>query len=323
MLPAVAAGLSPRVRGNLQCDGLGPERAGSIPAGAGEPFSSGVSSRLTRVYPRGCGGTGRDSPPLSTIWGLSPRVRGNPTSPIWGIRCAGSIPAGAGEPNSWMCCAQTSGVYPRGCGGTLARRVGLPRREGLSPRVRGNRGAGPARPEARGSIPAGAGEPGASPAPEVRRRVYPRGCGGTHDGRPAVPAASGLSPRVRGNRGQLGRIGEDQGSIPAGAGEPRHHAPRERRRGVYPRGCGGTGASWAASARRRGLSPRVRGNPPRPSGGAPPAPVYPRGCGGTPAPAARPRRLRGLSPRVRGNPCVRTPAPPGHRSIPAGAGEPT
>ena len=93
---------------------------------------------------------------------------------------------------------------------------------------------------------------------------------------------------------------------------------------------------------RKGLSPRVRGNPftssatsPRsgsiPAGAGEPTArperpgrswVYPRGCGGTLQNEHVSGASRGLSPRVRGNhaPTGGDPNPPG--SIPAGAGEP-
>ena len=96
------------------------------------------------------------------------------------------------------------------------------------------------------------------------------------------------------------------------------------------------------SSRGGGLSPRVRGNPPRPScsrpgirsipacAGEPRAratnashdEVYPRVCGGTQPDGSVAQSLRGLSPRVRGNltsSCWRTRS---RRSIPACAGEP-
>ena len=50
-------GLSPRVRGNqnVSCEAVAAD--GSIPAGAGEPTGPTNSTPLSRVYPRGCGGT--------------------------------------------------------------------------------------------------------------------------------------------------------------------------------------------------------------------------------------------------------------------------
>ena len=154
-------GLSPRVRGNPQrlakaiIDGLSPRvrgnparmpacRAhGSIPARAGEPAVR---------------------PPSQT--GSSPRVRsiparaGEPAVALSGaVIDVGSIPARAGEPP--VCprrfsYSPASRVYPRACGGTHKRQG---RRQGLSPRVRGNRPQSGTRVAPTGSIPARAGEP--------------------------------------------------------------------------------------------------------------------------------------------------------------------
>ena len=71
----------------------------------------------------------------------------------------GSIPACAGEPPvtaAILCCWR---VYPRVCGGTSRLMPSEVPRQGLSPRVRGNRVIdGTAKCE-NGSIPACAGEP--------------------------------------------------------------------------------------------------------------------------------------------------------------------
>ena len=153
---------------------------------------------------------------------------------------------------------------------------------------------------------------------------------------------SGLSPRVRGNRGHGAERSQPVGSIPACAGEPYEARLTINQIGVYPRVCGGTLAQAEAAVRDVGLSPRVRGNPGlgaiyRPVRGSIPAcagepprrrrwrsssRVYPRVCGGTIPSLPVPSTWTGLSPRVRGN------RRPGHLhprqrgSIPACAGEP-
>ena len=96
----VIDGLSPRVRGN-PCDRRLPrpsdrsipacagergraenERltAGSIPACAGEPLYRNPDLVRSRVYPRVCGGTSRECGFGGGVGGLSPRVRGEPTT---------------------------------------------------------------------------------------------------------------------------------------------------------------------------------------------------------------------------------------------------
>ena len=53
------------------------------------------------------------------MWlGLSPRVRGNRSRTRLGRTSGGSIPAGAGEPETDLTDELLAMVYPRGCGGT-------------------------------------------------------------------------------------------------------------------------------------------------------------------------------------------------------------
>ena len=139
---AAFAGLSPRVRGNRVGAPQSLQGCGSIPACAGEPLARWANSSPWAVYPRVCGGTrGRVSQTPATR-GLSPRVRGNPAGALDHILRGGSIPACAGEPSSWRPHSWCPTVYPRVCGGTAAAAFRDDAREGLSPRVRGNRRIG-------------------------------------------------------------------------------------------------------------------------------------------------------------------------------------
>ena len=140
----------------------------------------------SRVYPRGCGGTGQSAGSGLSENGLSPRVRGNQDGPAI---------QDAPQPNS--------AVYPRGCGGTVYSIDKPESMSGLSPRVRGNReirvhAAGETR-----SIPAGAGEPELLDLPRAPTEVYPRGCGGTQARQFLLSPHGGLSPRVRGNQSSV------------------------------------------------------------------------------------------------------------------------
>ena len=172
------------------------------------------------------------------------------------------------------------------------------------------------------SIPACAGEPTAIYARTVVSKVYPRVCGGTVQRLDRKARKAGLSPRVRGNRGQARQSEGVARSIPACAGEPPAPAYPPPVSRVYPRVCGGTGCRFRKYLPYQGLSPRVRGNlskspatcrVPRsiPACAGEPAPatpanlvggVYPRVCGGTPPPECPSCGRIGLSPRVRGNP---------------------
>ena len=139
-LVTASRGLSPRVRGNP----LRPHRPQhgrrSIPACAGEPRRGFGRCVPARVYPRVCGGTERIErhPPITD--GLSPRVRGNPCNSSAKFPFIGSIPACAGEPTCYDGTDAIGGVYPRVCGGTDDSDGDRDSSNGLSPRVRGNRG---------------------------------------------------------------------------------------------------------------------------------------------------------------------------------------
>ena len=192
------------------------------------------------------------------------------------------------------------------------------------------------------SIPACAGEPVVGGLIAGLVGVYPRVCGGTSCVVWWVRRLGGLSPRVRGNQPTPASAPKTMWSIPACAGEPSPDPHRETPQTVYPRVCGGTQIGIPRVHTRRGLSPRVRGNPQAafhirneqrsiPACAGEPTGelkfqqqrrVYPRVCGGTRMATLSLVRCVGLSPRVRGN-----PSHPGCRhsagwSIPACAGEP-
>ena len=136
------------------------------------------------------------------------------------------------------------------CGGTKIPKAVGRIKQGLSPRVRGNRSIGKACMMALRSIPACAGEPAWLMNMNDYREVYPRVCGGTSSPKKDGSGSDGLSPRVRGNHGQGQQGQQDDGSIPACAGEPGRAAPAPRWPRVYPRVCGGTG--WNSSLLQKG-----------------------------------------------------------------------
>ena len=233
-------GLSPRVRGNQQQSRSLAPQTRSIPACAGEPKLVDMRCGLKRVYPRVCGGTWQCGLLRSRIQGLSPRVRGNPARLRRRTHRQRSIPACAGEPFIRALITPNERVYPRVCGGTAPLLDPWLFLWGLSPRVRGN----PTRLHRVhnwwGSIPACAGEPGRRWSARCPGWVYPRVCGGTHNGPGRYGARQGLSPRVRGNPAPARPPIPGRRSIPACAGEPVPFSPAFSARSVYPRVCGGT-----------------------------------------------------------------------------------
>ena len=192
-------GLSPRVRGNRKESLSLSLSDGSIPACAGEPLYRQFPRRRRWVYPRVCGGTLVSRLKSAGPWGLSPRVRGNPAASTNRSSIEGSIPACAGEPCYFCHFSALLRVYPRVCGGTHPRWSPILTKQGLSPRVRGNRFTACNGHQCSGSIPACAGEPSVVRSLIAWSKVYPRVCGGTPTSIWLAETASGLSPRVRGN----------------------------------------------------------------------------------------------------------------------------
>ena len=212
-------GLSPRVRGKPPVRlRLGFVR-GSIPACAGEARHFGLVHWGLEVYPRVCGGSATGNPAYPNNAGLSPRVRGKRLAPTEMACPTGSIPACAGEAPRDCLHSYYKPVYPRVCGGSGDRPGASPEAKGLSPRVRG-------KPPLRGglrcrarSIPACAGEAITIRGLTSQCRVYPRVCGGSGGHLPRRLPGLGLSPRVRGKRGNTMTETQKQRSIPACAGE--------------------------------------------------------------------------------------------------------
>ena len=233
-------GLSPPVRGNPFTDAERKEWERSIPACAG-----GTIAR------RGRRGVRR---------GLSPPVRGNRQHQATVRADGGSIPACAGEPIEIQPPQDKPEVYPRLCGGTPPVRYAACLSRGLSPPVRGNRRQQPVERGCVGSIPACAGEPSAGCGGGLFDWVYPRLCGGTSASGVPRTGSGGLSPPVRGNRRAALSHAIRLRSIPACAGEPVQDRRGRLSNPVYPRLCGGTGRSAAATIIKGGLSPPVRGN---------------------------------------------------------------
>ena len=295
---------------------------GSIPACAGETQHPGRVECRGGVYPRVCGGN--DIVPGSSIVrkGLSPRVRGKPSTRAALNAGVGSIPACAGETSSTDSDFAAAEVYPRVCGGNGSQNFVTAAADGLSPRVRGKR-AGTGLPAAsKRSIPACAGETYQFVTAGQVNGVYPRVCGGNQHEATALVTTDGLSPRVRGKPAyRLYHAGPIR-SIPACAGETRQISPPNPTKEVYPRVCGGNMLAKVWREADGGLSPRVRGKPDttdicRIAAGSIPAcagetarlhseilcaEVYPRVCGGNAYRSPDSQATKGLSPRVRGKP---------------------
>ena len=147
---------------------------------------------------------------------------------------------------------------------------------------------------------------------------------------------------MRGNHLGQALLSGRGGSIPTHAGKPEPIRNDQDRKKVYPHACGETLRSRCLRTARKGLSPRMRGNPLRhcskqiiprsipthagkPLGhnDAPPERwVYPHACGETTPAGLKSAWTQGLSPRMRGNRSMPAAAARSRRSIPTHAGKP-
>ena len=176
-------GWCPRLRGNPHVGPVDVKTARSIPASAGKPAGGGMVGTVHQVYPRVCGETFTRLVCWNAFYGLSPRLRGNP-SPHASRTAAPrrSIPASAGKPLMFQ---------------SRPMRVA-----GLSPRLRGNRTA---------CYPV-----------YVYPRVCGETPGLTrwHPRRGSIPASAGKPETTRIEGGPYENCLGAQRSIPASAGKP-------------------------------------------------------------------------------------------------------
>ena len=133
---------------------------------------------------------------------------------------------------------------------------------------------------------------------------------------------AGLSPRVRGNHVAKVEADPQIRSIPACTGEPSAPARWPIQHRVYPRVYGGTAQRPGCHDYKKGLSPRVRGNPdPRPDGHRKERSIP--ACTGEPPRTISTCPMPTVYPRVYGgNPSEKAVASGCVRSIPACTGEP-
>ena len=213
-------GLSPRMRGYLTLSARSLTFGRSIPADAGLPLRSHERGAQPTVYPRGCGATSAVSRTVSSVRGLSPRMRGYLRVLLRWSAGWRSIPADAGLPCGFESHPWPHMVYPRGCGATLPAQYQASGRSGLSPRMRGYPRKIRVEKRLVRSIPADAGLPASHYSAGADKGVYPRGCGATPP--PDGPAWNvvGLSPRMRGYLYNDDVRDTDSRSIPADAGLP-------------------------------------------------------------------------------------------------------
>ena len=154
-------------------------------------------------------------------------------------RLRGIIPACAGNTGGFTWRVYLEGDHPRVCGEHDTRGIRRLHNSGSSPRVRGTRCA-PSKPvHLTGIIPACAGNTYPAWCHLRIMRDHPRVCGEHKPRRRQPTARPGSSPRVRGTRALAEVAVDEQGIIPACAGN--------------------TTIQQTSAVRHRGSSPRVRG----------------------------------------------------------------
>ena len=117
----ITNGLFPRVRGSLSRRRSPTVLWRSIPTCAGQPRWYGLMRSTGTVYPHVCGAAPCVPETLSTITGLSPRVRGSPSLTANQGTVDRSIPTCAGQPSTSIDPASIWGVYPHVCGAAHSR----------------------------------------------------------------------------------------------------------------------------------------------------------------------------------------------------------
>ena len=219
------------------------------------------------VHPRACGEhIGWWYNPL-TCAGSSPRLRGTLASTVIPAGPHRFIPAPAGNTGYGLRYLLRAAVHPRACGEHARdsypsivssgssprlgehgpRGVAVMIVSGSSPRLRGTPPVAELRMGLLRFIPAPAGNTSTCAVWACAIAVHPRACGEHACWTPAVPLASGSSPRLRGTPPARTRFFWGSRFIPAPAGNTPPRGGGGRCAAVHPRACGEhttTGRRW-------------------------------------------------------------------------------
>ena len=257
--PAQAGGSPPHARGTRYTRHPDPNRAGLIPACAGNTERMNTSQASTRAHPRM-----RGEHPTPTICvfvdkGSSPHARGTPSS-IFTSPCGmGLTPACAGNTCAAELLHAALGAHPRMRGEHGKQESTTSRTTGSSPHARGTPFEESGLPVGGRLIPACAGN-----TLHVRgcgrvRRAHPR-MRGEHVSKPfTVRLEQGSSPHARGTLPEPVDLLLRQRLIPACAGNTFSKTPRNAARGAHPRMRGEHVVQQKIVAAGSGSSPHARG----------------------------------------------------------------
>ena len=254
-------GSSPRGRGKQAEPLLVQVFNGLIPAWAGKTSWTTSVFISPEAHPRVGGENEIDSLLGVQPYGSSPRGRGKLLPCLWGVPCAGLIPAWAGKTIPTSSGTLRPGAHPRVGGENRSNWTASDAAHGSSPRGRGKPDAvDEALDEAR-LIPAWAGKTIFVALYQNNETAHPR-VGGENVGGPlAVFGVPGSSPRGRGKLSSVWDGIKGVRLIPAWAGKTFGRRPRLQRCWAHPRVGGENDPPQMMSTGSTGSSPRGRGKP--------------------------------------------------------------
>ena len=200
-------GSSPLSRGIRQTEFSWNQRAGIIPALAGNTLASGVAAAITKDHPRSRGEYACAMTPHSRQEGSSPLSRGIPVELEQTPGSAGIIPALAGNTKPPMSYAGGKQDHPRSRGEYRTCRFYDYRDGGSSPLSRGIRGAVDAEVAGDRIIPALAGNTTAHSWNTPIKGDHPRSRGEYSEGAYRLALGAGSSPLSRGILGAMVPMG--------------------------------------------------------------------------------------------------------------------
>ncbi len=333
-------GSSPHARGTHRSPEPSITVARFIPACAGNARSRGRPGVSDPVHPRMRGERRRVSSPCCAPAGSSPHARGTPHTLVAHLVEQRFIPACAGNAPCGARARHETAVHPRMRGERSCWGFRRSTRSGSSPHARGTLEISLEMTARERFIPACAGNALRLISILRARSVHPRMRGERGCMPRSTICAAGSSPHARGTRSPNNKIARERRFIPACAGNA---LCRRRCRGgcpVHPRMRGERSDPSRAIQEKSGSSPHARGT--RASPGSLPicgrfipacagnaackypdtemAPVHPRMRGERAAGARRGERQYGSSPHARGTRQCAWICAPGHRFIPACAG---
>ena len=212
-------GSSPRMRGKPSCIGRRNEHAGLIPAHAGKTRVLRVTAISVPAHPRACGENMPCTPPLASVKGSSPRMRGKPIPQIAGAIGQGLIPAHAGKTLAPAVKRVAPVAHPRACGENEAGDEKGSTFDGSSPRMRGKHLLCFCHWSGLRLIPAHAGKTLTDKSAMDGSPAHPRACGENIRRVCRESGSSGSSPRMRGKLTGHRQASIEVRLIPAHAGK--------------------------------------------------------------------------------------------------------